>query len=82
MLLLLTHDEQDIADPASLLLYNEALQHAGVLLACDRLLPVATGTRVSFRAGIPAVTHGHPEAGAAIGAYWLLEARTPQEAIE
>jgi hypothetical protein len=63
--------------------YNEFLRKAGVLLALDGLRPPATGARVSFSAGQPLVTAGpFPESKEAIGGYWLIQAKSIEEAIE
>jgi hypothetical protein len=63
--------------------YNESLQRAGVLLALDGLYPPATGARVSFSGGKPSVIDGpFPEVKEAIGGYWLIQAKSREEAIE
>lgn len=63
--------------------YNESLQLAGVLLAFDGLYPPATGARVSFAGGKPTVTdRPFPEANEAVGGYWLIQAKSREEAIE
>lgn len=68
---------------AAMMKYNEELQRAGVLLALDGLHPPATGARVSFSGGKPAVTDGpFAEAKEVIGGYWMIQARSREEAIE
>ena len=63
--------------------YNESLQKAGVLLALDGLHPPVTGARVSFSGGQSMVTDGpFPESKEAVGGYWLIQAKSIQEAIE
>jgi hypothetical protein len=63
--------------------YNEALTKAGVLLALDGLQPTAMGARVSFAAGKPTVTDGpFTEAKEMIGGYWLIQAKSKQEAVQ
>ena len=63
--------------------YNDALQKAGILLACDGLHPPSTGARVSFRGGKPAVTDGpFAEVKEVLGGYWVIEVASRQEAIE
>jgi hypothetical protein len=63
--------------------YNESLQKGGVLLALDGLLPPSAGARVSFSAGKPTVTDGpFPEAKEVVGGYWMIQAKSREEAIE
>ncbi len=63
--------------------YNESLQKAGVLLALDGLQPASMGARVSFLGGKPKVTDGpFAEAKEVIGGYWMIEAKSKEEAIE
>ena len=68
---------------AKMMEYNKALQKAGVLLALDGLFPPSTGARISFADGKATVTDGpFPEAKEAIGAYWIIQVRSREEAIE
>ena len=63
--------------------YNDELTKAGVLLALDGLEPTAKGARVAFAGGKPSVTDGpFTEAKELIGGYWLIQARSKEEAIE
>ena len=63
--------------------YNDELTKAGVLLGLDGLEPTAKGARVSFAAGKPSVTDGpFTEAKELIGGYWLIQARSKEEAVE
>ena len=63
--------------------YNESLQKAGVLLALDGLHPPSMGARVSFEGGKPKVTDGpFAEAKEVIGGYWMIQAKSREEAIE
>jgi hypothetical protein len=63
--------------------YNESLQKAGVLLALDGLHPPSMGARVSFSGGKPKVTDGpFAEAKEVIGGYWMIQAKSKEEAIE
>jgi hypothetical protein len=63
--------------------FNEELTKAGVLLALDGLTPSAQGARVSFAGGKPSVTDGpFTEAKELIGGYWLIQARSKEEAVE
>ena len=63
--------------------YNQALKQAGVLLALDGLHPPSMGARVSFAGGKPTVTDGpFTEAKEVLGGYWMIQARSKEEAIE
>lgn len=64
--------------------YNEELQRAGMLLALDGLRPPSDGGTVSFdQEGRATVTDG-PFAGGkeVVGGYWLIQARSTEEALE
>jgi hypothetical protein len=68
---------------AAMSAYNEELTKAGVLLALDGLQPTAMGARVSFASGQPTVTDGpFTEAKEMIGGYWLIQAKSRQEAVQ
>lgn len=63
--------------------YNETLQKAGVLLELNGLHPPSAGARVSFSGGKSHVTDGpFIEAKEVIGGYWLIQAKSKEEAIE
>ena len=63
--------------------YNEDLQKAGVLLALDGLHPPSMGARVSFAGGKPKVTDGpFAETKEVLGGYWMIQAKSKEEAIE
>ena len=64
--------------------YNEELSKAGALLALDGLLPPSTATRLSFSGGErPTVTDGpFTEAKEFVGGYWIIQARSKEEAVE
>jgi hypothetical protein len=64
--------------------YNEELARAGALLALDGLLPPSEATRVTFRPGArPTVTDGpFTEAKELVGGYWIIQARSKEEAVE
>jgi hypothetical protein len=63
--------------------YNEELTRAGVLLALDGLQPPSKGARVTFSGGKPTVTDGpFTESKELIGGYWLIQAKSRDEAIE
>ena len=68
---------------AAMMKYNESLQKAGVLLALDGLHPPSMGARVSFPGGKPKVTDGpFAEAKEVLGGYWMIQAKSKEEAIE
>jgi hypothetical protein len=63
--------------------YNVSLQKAGVLLACDGLMPPSAGARISYSNGKATVTDGpFAEAKEAVGGYWIIKANSREEAIE
>lgn len=63
--------------------YNESLKNAGVLLALDGLHPPSMGARVSFAGGKPKVVDGpFTEAKEVVGGYWMIQAKSREEAIE
>jgi hypothetical protein len=63
--------------------YNDELTKAGVLLALDGLQPQSKGARVTFAQGKPTVTDGpFTDAKEMIGAYWLIQARSKDEAVQ
>ncbi|HTT94292.1 MAG TPA: YciI family protein [Solirubrobacterales bacterium] len=64
--------------------YNEEMRKAGMLLALDGLHPPAEGASVSFDGeGVKAVTDGpFAEAKEVVGGYWLIQARSKDEAVE
>jgi hypothetical protein len=68
---------------SAMMRYNKSLRKAGVLLALDGLHPPSMGARVSFSGGKPKVTDGpFSESKEVIGGYWLIEAKSKEEAIE
>jgi hypothetical protein len=64
--------------------YNEELQKAGMLLALDGLRPPSEGGSVSIDGeGKATVTDGpFAEAKEVVGGYWLIQARSKEEALE
>ncbi len=63
--------------------FNEQLAKAGVLISLDGLHPPAKGARVSFKGGSPQATDGSSvTAKEVIGGYWMIDARSKQEAID
>jgi hypothetical protein len=71
-------------DVAEMSRYNEELRKAGMLLSLDGLHPPAEGARVKFDSGgANTVTDGpFAEAREVVGGYWLIEARSKEEALE
>jgi hypothetical protein len=68
---------------AAMTRYNDQLAKAGALLALDGLAPPSKGARVSFEGGKPRVTDGpFAEAKELIGGYWLIQAKSKEEAVE
>lgn len=63
--------------------YNRSLKKAGVLLALDGLHPPSMGARVTFTGGRSTVSDGpFTEAKEVVGGYWLISAKSREEAIE
>jgi len=63
--------------------YNEELRKAGMLLSLDGLHPPAEGGVVTFRGGDASITDGpFAEAKEVVGGYWLIQARSLEEALE
>jgi hypothetical protein len=75
--------EPDAEAVAAMGKYNEELTKAGALLALDGLQPAAKGARVTFSGGNTTVTDGpFTEAKEVIGGYWIIQARSKEEAVE
>ncbi len=77
----------DFAPPADgvekMMKYNEALAKAGALVALDGLHPPSMGARVTFAGKKPHVTDGpFTESKEVLGGYWLIKAKSREEAIE
>jgi hypothetical protein len=64
--------------------YNEELRKAGMLLALDGLRPPSDGGTVKFSAGGETTITDGPfsEAKEVVGGYWLIQARSKEEALE
>ena len=74
--------QPDPAQVAAMMRYNESLQRAGVLLAIDSLHPPASGARVHFDGGRARIVDGpFAEAKEVLGGYWLIQAKSREEAI-
>jgi hypothetical protein len=68
---------------AEMMKFNEALQNAGILMACDGLHPPSVGARVTFEGGKPKVSDGpFAEAKEVLGGYWMIKVKSREEAIE
>ena len=68
---------------AALSRYNEDLVRAGVLLAAEELQPSSTGARVRFCGDTRTVVDGpFPETTNLIAGFWLIQAKSQDEAIE
>ena len=63
--------------------YNEELARAGVLLAAEGLQPSSKGARIKFSGDKRTVTDGpFAETKELIAGFWLIQARSKEEAIE
>lgn len=72
--------DQELAEMAK---YNEELIKAGVMLAGDGLQPTSKAARVKFAGGKPSVVDGpFAETKELIAGYWIIQARSLDEAIE
>lgn len=71
----------ETANAGAMARYGDSLRRAGVLLATDGLCPPPAGTRVSISAGKARVTDGAP-ADPVLGRYWMIQARSKEEAVE
>jgi len=71
-------------DMAEMGRYNEELRKAGMLLGLDGLHPPAEGARVSFDGDNQSTITDGPfaEAKEVVGGYWLIQARSKEEAVE
>jgi hypothetical protein len=63
--------------------YNDEMRRAGVLLLAEGLHPTSMGARMKVIAGKKIVTDGpFAEAKEVIAGFWLIQAKTKEEAIE
>ena len=75
-----TPDEKFLAEMRE---YNQALEKAGVMIAVERLRPLAEGARVRFSDAKRTVIDGpFPETKELVGGFWLWEVKSKEEAIE
>jgi len=73
----------DPDDVGKMTKYNEALAKAGALISLDGLHPPSEGARVSYAGGAPKVTDGpYAESKEVLGGYWIIRAKSRQEAID
>jgi hypothetical protein len=73
-------DEQLLTDMGK---YNEELVKAGVMLAGEGLHPTSKGARVRFEDGKTTVIDGpFTEAKELIAGFWLIQAKSRDEAVE
>ena len=71
---------KDIADMTR---YNLELRDAGMLLALDGLRPPSDGASVVFEGGESRVVDGpFAETKELVGGYWIIQARSTEEALE
>jgi len=76
--------EPTAEDVGAMSRYNEELRKAGMLLALDGLHPPGDGASVSFDGDNEATVTDGPftEAKEVVGGYWLIQARSKEEAVE
>jgi len=68
---------------AAMAKYNEELVKAGMLLDAQGLKPSSKGTRITFGGGKVKLTDGpFSETKELIAGYWIIQAKSPEEAIE
>ncbi len=68
---------------AAMMMFNEELTKAGVLLALDGLHPTSQGARVKFENGQPRVIDGpFTESKEIVGGYWMIQVKSKAEAVE
>jgi hypothetical protein len=73
-------DEKILADMAA---FNEQMVKAGVMLAAEGLQASSKGARVRFSGGKPTVVDGpFAETKELVAGFWLIQARSKDEAIE
>jgi hypothetical protein len=73
-------DEKILADMAA---FNEEMVKAGVMLAAEGLQASSKGARVRFSKGKPTVVDGpFAETRELVAGFWLIQARSKDEAIE
>jgi hypothetical protein len=75
---------EDVEDVEAMMKYNRELSEAGVLLALDGLDAPSEGSRVTFDSDGNATVMDGPftEAKEMVGGYWMIQARSKEEALE
>src|SRR5262245_66570791 len=72
--------EHELAEMAK---FNEQMVKAGVMLAGDGLQASSKGARVQFSGGKPRVIDGpFAEAKELVAGYWIIQAKSKEEAVE
>lgn len=72
--------EKELADMGR---FNEEMVKSGVMLAGEGLQASSKGARVKFKGGKPTVVDGpFTEAKELIAGFWLIQARSKEEAVE
>jgi hypothetical protein len=67
---------------SQMMVYNEMLGNAGVLIAAEGLKPPSTTKRVKFDDDTQSVLDGpHPEAKEVVGGFWMLQVKSMDEAL-
>jgi hypothetical protein len=73
-------DDKSLAEMGK---YNEELAKAGVMLDGNGLHPSSKGARIAFAGSKRTVTDGpFPETKELIAGYWIIQVKSPEEAIE
>ena len=63
--------------------FNEEMIKAGIMLDGEGLQPTSKGARITFSGGKPSVTDGpFTETKELVAGFWLLQAKSKEEAIE
>lgn len=72
--------DKELADMGK---FNEQLVKNGMMLAGDGLQASSKGARVTFKGGKPTVTDGpFAEAKELVAGYWIIQAKSKEEAVE
>lgn len=72
--------EKELADMGR---FNEEMVKSGVMLAGEGLQASSKGARIKFKGGKPTVVDGpFTEAKELVAGFWLIQARSKEEAVE
>jgi hypothetical protein len=72
--------EQELADMGK---FNEQMIKSGVMLAGEGLQASSKGARVTFKGGKPTIVDGpFTETKELVAGFWLIQARSKEEAVE